>query len=219
MILYYKKLIAKYWSIYYNEYNKFLEKKTFFFQKKIFFKLINQSIKTEFGKFHSFHLIKNINDFKNNVPIFNYETLKIYIEKIKSGHSNILSKQKILYFAKTSGTTSGIKYIPITKESLSNQTWGIKSLLLNYMYVKKNFSLLDGKMLFLQGSPILSTKNSTIPIGRLSGIINYYIPKYLRKHQLPSWETNCIENWEKKINKIVDETSNENITVIGGIPP
>lgn len=218
-MVYYKKLIAKYCATYYNQYNKLWKNNAHLFQKHFFLKLINQAIKTEFGQQYSFNLIKNINDFQNNIPIFNYEKLKIYIEKIKSGYSNILCKKKILYLAKTSGTTSGIKYIPITREALSNHTWGIKTLLLNYMYLKKNFSLLDGKMLFLQGSPILKKKNSKIPIGRLSGIIDYYIPKYLKKHQLPSWETNCIENWEKKINKIVEETSNQNITVIGGIPP
>lgn len=215
-----KKILARYWSIYHNKYNMFWTKNSHFLQKKIFFKLINQSINTTFGKKYSFNLIKNIHDFQHNVPIFNYETLKLYIEQIKLGYSNVLSQKQILYLAKTSGTTSGIKYIPINKENLSNHIWGIKSLLLNYMYLTKKFSLLDGKMLFLQSNPILNTdNNSKIPIGRLSGIIAHHIPKYLQKNQLPSWETNCIKNWETKIENIVKETSNQNITVIGGIPP
>jgi hypothetical protein len=76
----------------------------------------------------------------------------------------------------------------------------------------------NGKMIFLQGSPELEDKNG-IKTGRLSGIVAHHIPKYLQKNRLPSYETNCIEDWETKVDKIVEETEKENMTLISGIPP
>jgi GH3 auxin-responsive promoter len=187
-------------------------------QDKIFASIIKSASKTVFGKDHSFAEIKTHEDYCRLVPIRDYEAFKPYIEKIKEGKHNILWKGQPIYFAKTSGTTSGVKYIPITKDSIHNHINTARNALLCYMIESGNTKYADGKMIFLSGSPELERVGG-IPTGRLSGIVNHHIPKYLRGNQLPSFETNCIEEWEEKLEKIVDETINENMTLISGIPP
>ena len=187
-------------------------------QNSIFNNLIKTASKTEFGKEHHFDQIKNHDDFVKNVPIREYEDFKEYIEKIKQGKQNILWKGFPIYFAKTSGTTSGIKYIPITKDSIPNHINTARNALLCYMAQTGKSQFADGKMIFLSGSPELERVGG-IPTGRLSGIVNHHIPRYLRWNQLPSFETNCIEDWEEKLSKIVDETVKERMTLISGIPP
>ena len=187
-------------------------------QERILQFLLKTAAKTEFGKQHYFDRIKNHADFVKNVPVRDYEDFKAYIEKIKQGKHNILWKGLPIYFAKTSGTTSGIKYIPITKDSIPNHINTARNALLCYMIQSGNTQFANGKMIFLSGSPDLE-RIGGIPTGRLSGIVNHHIPKYLRSNQLPSFETNCIEDWEEKLAKIVDETVNENMTLISGIPP
>ena len=152
------------------------------------------------------------------MPIRDYEAFVPYIDKIKNGGENILWKGKPIYFAKTSGTTSGVKYIPISKESISNHINGARDALLCYMAESGNTAFADGRMIFLSGSPVLERVGG-IPTGRLSGIVNHFIPRYLRGNQLPSYETNCIEDWETKLDKIVSETAGQNMTLISGIPP
>ncbi|HWI92547.1 MAG TPA: GH3 auxin-responsive promoter family protein [Flavisolibacter sp.] len=173
---------------------------------------------TEFGKDHGLDKVSSYEDFKKLVPIRDYESYKPYIEKIKEGKHNILWKGKPIYLAKTSGTTSGVKYIPITKESIPNHINTARNTLLCYMSETGNASFADGKLIFLSGSPELERVGG-IPTGRLSGIVNHHIPSYLRSNQLPSYETNCIEDWETKLDKIVDETISQNMTLISGIPP
>ncbi|UMB59720.1 GH3 auxin-responsive promoter family protein [Lutibacter sp. A80] len=187
-------------------------------QQKVFNKLIVKAKNTAFGKDHNFDKIQNYQDFKSQVPIRDYEALKPYIDRVVAGESDVLWKGKPLYFAKTSGTTSGTKYIPLTKESMPMHINAAKNSLLLYINETKNTDFLNGKMIFLQGSPELKEKNG-INVGRLSGITAHYIPQYLTKNRLPSWETNCIEDWEQKIEAIIDETINEDMTLIGGIPP
>ncbi len=187
-------------------------------QDKIFASIIKSASKTVFGKDHSFEEIKSHEDYCRLVPIRDYEALKPYIEKIKEGKHNILWKGQPIYFAKTSGTTSGVKYIPITKDSIHNHINTARNALLCYMIESGNTKYADGKMIFLSGSPELERVGG-IPTGRLSGIVNHHVPKYLRSNQLPSFETNCIEEWEEKLEKIVDETINEDMTLISGIPP
>lgn len=186
-------------------------------QQKVFKKLIKQAEFTEFGKDHHFSKIETYDDFKKNVPIADYEDIKPYIEKVVNGEKDILWKGKPLYFAKTSGTTSGTKYIPLTKESMPTHIQSARNAILMYINETKNADFLDGKVIFLQGSPELKEKNG-IKIGRLSGISAHYVPSYLTKNRLPSWETNCIEDWETKVEAVIDETINENMTLIGGIP-
>ncbi|AUP79400.1 GH3 auxin-responsive promoter family protein [Flavivirga eckloniae] len=186
-------------------------------QEKVFQNLISKAAGTEFGKDHDFTNIKSHKDFIERVPIRDYEALRPYVEKVVAGEENILWKGKPIYFAKTSGTTSGSKYIPITKESMPTHVEAARNAILMYIHETGNSKFVDGKMIFLQGSPILNEQNG-IQLGRLSGIVAHYVPKYLQKNRLPSWETNCIEDWETKVDAIVEETLPENMTIISGIP-
>lgn len=186
-------------------------------QKKVFNNLIKQATKTQFGQNHSFENIKSFDDFSKQVPVRDYEALKTYFDQIVAGKPNILWPGKPLYFAKTSGTTSGAKYIPLTKQSLPFQIKAARNAILSYIYETGNANFVSGKMIFLQGSPILEDKNG-VKLGRLSGIVAHFVPKYLQKNRLPSWETNCIDDWETKVDAIVNETIHENMTVISGIP-
>jgi hypothetical protein len=187
-------------------------------QQLILSQLIKTGLKTQFGKEHNFAQIKTYEDFVSLVPIKDYEAFKPYIEKIKEGKHNILWKGLPIYFAKTSGTTSGVKYIPITKDSIPNHINTARNALLCYMAETGNNKFANGKLIFLSGSPELE-RIGGIPTGRLSGIVNHHVPKYLRANQLPSFETNCIEDWEQKLDKIVAETIDQNMTLISGIPP
>ncbi len=187
-------------------------------QDRILKELLKAGRKTEFGNEHKFHKINSYDEFKQAVPLRDYEGLKPYIELIKQGKHNILWKGLPLYFAKTSGTTSGVKYIPITKESVDNHFDTARNAFFCYMAETGNYSSADGKMIFLSGSPVLERVGG-IPTGRLSGISNHLIPRYLRTNQLPSYETNCIEDWETKLEKIVDETIDQDMRMISGIPP
>ncbi|HEU4554531.1 MAG TPA: GH3 auxin-responsive promoter family protein [Chitinophaga sp.] len=180
--------------------------------------LIKTGRNTDFGKEHNFNAIHTYNEFKAAVPIRDYEDFKPYINKIKEGRHNVLWKGQPLYLAKTSGTTSGIKYIPISKDSISNHIDTARNALLVYMSETGNSAFADGKMIFLSGSPELE-RIAGIPTGRLSGIVNHHVPRYLRTNQLPTYETNCIDDWETKLDKIVDETINQDMTLISGIPP
>ncbi|GAC1535405.1 MAG: GH3 auxin-responsive promoter family protein [Sediminibacterium sp.] len=173
---------------------------------------------TDFGKEHQLRGIGSHQEFVQAVPIRDYEQFKPYIERIKEGRQNVLWKGKPLYFAKTSGTTSGVKYIPITKDSISNHINTARNALLCYMAETGNTAFAKGKMIFLSGSPVLE-RVADIPTGRLSGIVNHHVPSYLRANQLPSYETNCIEDWETKLDRIVAETINRDMTLISGIPP
>nr|WP_293303693.1 GH3 auxin-responsive promoter family protein [Allomuricauda sp.] len=186
-------------------------------QNKVFQELVSQASQTQFGVDHGFGTIISHQDFVDKVPVRDYEELKPYVQKILDGHESVLWPGKPIYFAKTSGTTSGAKYIPITKGSIKHQVEASRNAILSYIHETGNADFVDGKMIFLQGSPILEEKNG-IKLGRLSGISAHYVPNYLQKNRLPSWETNCMEDWEAKVDKIVEETENENMTVIAGIP-
>lgn len=187
-------------------------------QDQIMKQLIKSAKSTLFGKDHDFQSIKTYEDFCRKVPVSDYEGLKKYIDLVKEGKENILWKGKPIYFAKTSGTTSGMKYIPISKESINNHINTARDALLCYIAQTGNADFTSGKMIFLSGSPTLERVGG-IPTGRLSGIVNHHIPRYLRSNQLPSFETNCIEDWEAKLDKIVEETLGQNMTLISGIPP
>jgi len=186
-------------------------------QQNVFIDLICQAKNTQFGMDHNFDKIKTFQDFSREVPIRDYEELKSYIDRVVNGEPNILWKGKPLYFAKTSGTTSGAKYIPLTAASMPYHIEAARNAILLYIHETGNADFVDGKMIFLQGSPILEEKKG-IQFGRLSGIVAHFVPKYLQKNRMPSWDTNCIEDWETKVNAIVEETFHENMTVISGIP-
>lgn len=186
-------------------------------QEKVFQQLISRSLNTQFGKEHQFSGIKTYKDFKAQVPVRDYEALRPYIERIITGEQDVLWPGQPLYFAKTSGTTSGAKYIPITKASMPHHIRAARNALLCYIHQTRQARFVCGKMIFLQGSPVLREKNG-IKTGRLSGIVAHYVPRYLQKNRMPSWEANCIDDWETKVDAIVAETLRENMTVISGIP-
>ena len=186
-------------------------------QEKVFKNLISEATETAFGKDHDFISINTYEDFVKRVPIRDYEDLKPYVDRVVDGEEDVLWKGKPLYFAKTSGTTSGAKYIPLTKDSMPTHVNAARNAILMYIHETGNADFVNGKMIFLQGSPVLQEKNG-VQLGRLSGIVAHYVPKYLQKNRMPSWETNCIEDWETKVDAIVEETLPENMTVISGIP-
>ncbi|TBX71215.1 GH3 auxin-responsive promoter family protein [Flavobacterium silvisoli] len=186
-------------------------------QKKIFRELLAAAKDTQFGKDHGFSEIKTFEDFALRVPVRDYEALRPYVDRVVKGEENILWKGKPIYFAKTSGTTSGAKYIPLTAASMPYHIEAARNAILSYIHETGKADFVDGKMIFLQGSPVLEEKNG-IKLGRLSGIVAHYVPKYLQKNRMPSWETNCIEDWETKVDAIVEETFHENMSVISGIP-
>src|SRR4051812_38017915 len=213
-----KSLLARPFANYiYNKISKGMETAVTD-QQNILKSLIKSAKDTQFGKDNGFETIQSYDDFKKQVPIRDYEQIKPYIEKIKEGKQNVLWKGKPIYFAKTSGTTSGIKYIPITKDSIPNHINSTRDALLCYIAQTGNTEFTKGKMIFLSGSPELDRMGG-IPTGRLSGIVNHHVPRYLRSNQLPTYETNCIEDWETKLDKIVEETIQQNMTLISGIPP
>lgn len=188
------------------------------YQDKIRQYLVREASHTAFGKDHDFSSIRNYDDFKKNIPVRDYEELKPYIERVTKGEPDILWSGKPAYFAKTSGTTSGTKYIPLSKESVPYHINSARNALLSYVYETGKADFLDGNLIFLSGSPVLD-KKAGINTGRLSGIVNHHVPGYLRTNQKPSYETNCIEDWELKLDTIIEETINANMTLISGIPP
>jgi len=187
-------------------------------QQKMFNTLLKAAEDTEFGKDHQFKSINSYKEYADQVPVRTYEDLRPYIDKMTAGTPNILWKGKPKYLAKTSGTTSGIKYIPISNDSIKYHINAARNATLNYVSLSKNASIFDGKMIFLSGSPTLEPKNG-IATGRLSGIVNHEIPNWIKTNQLPSYTTNCIEDWETKLDKVVKETKDQDLRLISGIPP
>ena len=213
-----KSMLAKPFANYIYKQNKKNMENAVQDQQAILNNLLKIGRLTTFGKDHNFNNVNTYNEFSKAVPVRDYEQIKDYIQQIKDGKQNVLWKGKPIYLAKTSGTTSGVKYIPITKDSIPNHINTARNALLCYMAETGNTSFANGKMIFLSGSPELE-RIGDIPTGRLSGIVNHHVPKYLRANQLPSYETNCIEDWETKLDKIVEETIAKDMTLISGIPP
>ena len=186
-------------------------------QLQIFNQLIQKGSETKFGKDHSFKSITNTLEFREKVPVRDYEELLPYLDKILEGDSDVLWPGRPIYYAKSSGTTSGAKFIPITYDSMPQHIRAAREALLNYIHETGSSKIINGKHIFLQGSPVLEDKKG-VALGRLSGIVAHYVPTYLQKNRMPSWKTNCIEDWEKKVEAVVEETHNQNMTIIGGIP-
>src|SRR5689334_5521053 len=213
-----RSVLAKPFAAYIAKETKTWSSNPDLFQLKTFQSLIEGVKNTSFGKDHGFGDINSYDDFRKQIPVRDYEALKPYVERVLHGEENILWKGKPEYFAKTSGTTSGTKYIPITKDSVPNHINSARNALLSYVHETGNASFLDGGLIFLSGSPELSVK-AGIKTGRLSGIVNHHVPGYLRTNQKPSYTTNCIEDWEEKLDRIIDETLKTDMTLISGIPP
>ena len=180
-------------------------------------RLVKKAVNTKFGRDHEFTNISNYEDFKKKVPIRDYESIKHYIKDIQKGKENILWPGKPKYLAKTSGTTSGAKFIPITKESLPFHINSSRDAILFYIKQTGRSDFLNGKNIFIQGSPVLEEMKGVL-IGRLSGIVAHHVPKYLQARNLPTMKTNSIDDWESKIDAICEETFNKDLRVVGGIP-
>ncbi|MBB6126423.1 GH3 auxin-responsive promoter family protein [Mucilaginibacter lappiensis] len=213
-----KSALSKIFAAAVNRQLNRLRKNAIALQQNTFSDLVDAAKNTAFGREHHFAEINNYNDFKKNVPIHDYEDLRPYIDRVVNGEENVLWPGKPAYLAKTSGTTSGVKYIPISKESMPEHIKAARNALLSYIHETGNADFVDGKIIFLQGSPTLTVK-AGIPTGRLSGIVAHHVPAYLQKNRLPSYETNCIEDWERKVDAIVEETFNQDMRLISGIPP
>ncbi|GAB1446886.1 GH3 auxin-responsive promoter family protein [Flammeovirgaceae bacterium] len=188
------------------------------FQERIRRSILLKAAQTQFGKDHHFNELESYDDFKLSVPVKDYEALKPYFDLVAEGKPDILWPGKPTYLSKTSGTTSGTKYIPVTKDSIPNHINSARNALLSYVHESGNSAFLDDKLIFLSGSPELDQKGG-INTGRLSGIVNHHVPAYLKGNQMPSYTTNCIEDWEEKLDKIIDETIGEKMSLISGIPP
>jgi len=212
-----KKIGAKIFANYIHNKNQKWIKDPHAAQQKTFDYLIRKAKTTEFGRDHGFDKIRNYEEFQASVPVRDYEGIRPYVEKMLAGNPSVLWPGKPLYYAKTSGTTSGAKFIPLTKESMPTHIVAARDALLNYIHETGNTDFVGGKQIFLQGSPVLNKKQGNV-IGRLSGIVAHYVPKYFQKSRMPSWDTNCIEDWETKVDAIVKETLAEDMTLIAGIP-
>jgi hypothetical protein len=213
-----KAALSKVFAWYVNKQLDTIRHNAVALQQKTFSTLINDAKNTAFGTDHRFGEIISYEDFKKNVPVRDYEELRPYIERVTHGEANVLWPGKPAYLAKTSGTTSGVKYIPISKESMPEHIKAARNALLSYIHETGNADFVDGKMIFLQGSPILDEK-AGVSTGRLSGIVAHHVPAYLQKNRLPSYQTNCIDDWEEKVDAIVKETAKEDMRLISGIPP
>jgi len=187
-------------------------------QEEVLTQLIEKGKQTQFGQDHDFSNIYTYDDYKKHVPVRDYEGLKPYIDRIVAGESAILWPGRPRYFAKTSGTTSGVKYIPITSDSLPNHFGSARNALFHFFGQTGRGKWLDGKLIFLSGSPALDDING-VPTGRLSGISNHLVPDWVKRSQMPTYQTNCIDSWEEKLDKIVEETLDKKMTLISGIPP
>lgn len=187
-------------------------------QEEIRQELIRTAKDTAYGVDHNFRNIRSYQDFVAEVPVGDYEDFKPYADRIVAGESDVSWPGRPRYLAKTSGTTSGVKYIPLTQESLPNHFGSARNALFNYVAETGHGRWLNGKMIFLSGSPEMSDTNG-IPTGRLSGIVNHQVPAWLRTNQLPSYRTNCIEDWETKLDAIVEETVDQDMRLVSGIPP
>ena len=211
-------LLSKPLAAYTAKQTHFWSRNAVLMQQRIFQQLLHSGKNTLFRRDHWITSVKSYEEFREQIPIRDYEAFRPYIDRIKNGEENVLWPGKPLYLSKTSGTTSGVKYIPITRASMPNHIFSTRNALLSYINETGNSSFLDGKLIFISGSPALETING-IPVGRLSGIVNHHVPSYLRRNQLPAYPTNCIEDWETKVDAIVNETLNEDMTLISGIPP
>lgn len=214
-----KRKIAEYWSAKRTKAIRKVHQDPVGSQHRTLMALVRAATNTQFGKQHGFAVINNPRDFRLRVPVRDYEAAAEYFLAIRRGVPDVTWPGKPAFLAKTSGTTSGAKYIPITKESIKFQILGARDALMMYIHDSGNSSFLDGNMIFLSGSPVLETNEFGMRVGRLSGIVNHYVPAYLKRNQVPKFDTNCIELWEEKIERILDETIPKDMRLISGIPP
>lgn len=187
-------------------------------QRRLLQELLLRAESTAFGRDHGLREGMSLEEYQAAVPIRDYEGLKPWVQRSVQGESDVLWPGKPDYFCKTSGTTSGAKFIPITPDSMPNHIGSARNALLQYIHNSKSARFVEGKMIFLQGSPELSKTEGGVFMGRLSGIVAHHVPDYLQANRLPSLEANCTEPWEAKVNAIVEETKDQDLRLISGIP-
>ena len=186
-------------------------------QDKILNKLILKAERTKFGIEHSFNKIKNYGDFKRLVPDRKYEELFPYIDEIRNGKKNILWPNSIKLFSISSGTTNAkSKYIPLSNETLNDCHFkGGKDMLAIYLNNNPNSKIFNGKGIILGGSKEI---NSKYVEGDLSAILLDNFPFWVNTHRIPDIKTATMKNWDNKLEKIINQSINQNITNLSGVP-
>jgi hypothetical protein len=189
-------------------------------QNEWFDKLINSAKNTEWGLKYNYRSIKTIKQFKERVPVQDYENLKHYVERIKKGEQNLLWPSEIKWFAKSSGTTNDkSKFIPISSESLEECHYkGGTDMLSIYINNFPDSKIFSGKSLMMGGSQRINELNEEQSYGDLSAIIMYNMPVWAQFFRSPDLSVALMENWELKLEKMAEITSKENITNIAGVP-
>lgn len=190
-------------------------------QERIFRYLIKKAKDTEFGKEHGFSAIKNsISTFQQNTPLYEYETIKPFIDRMRRGEANVLWPAKSTWFAKSSGTTgSKSKYIPVTKECLYTCHYrGSKDTVLTHLRQYPKTKILKGKSLILGGSHAIDELSSDVKSGDLSAILIQNSPLYTTFSRAPKKSTALIPDFETKLKRIAKETVKQKITSFAGVP-
>ena len=186
-------------------------------QENLMHHFLNIAKETVFGKDHSFHKIKNYEEFKKYIPLRNYEGLLPYIERIKAGEANILWKGRPAFLGKTSGTTSKTKFIPVTGNSLHNQVGAPQYAALNYSYRYKKYSFLKGKVLIFSDGHFFENTGD-IKTAPISTIANSCVPKIYHRVRLPSDKINAIYDYEKRIDAMINESAAKDVRTIVAMP-
>jgi hypothetical protein len=189
-------------------------------QEAVFFALLKAGEKTEYGKKHNFKKVRNIEDYRNNVPVSDYSVLQPYIKRMRSGENNILWNTPVRWFAKSSGTTAGkSKFIPISYECLHNCHFsGSKDVTLQYLINHPDSKLLFGKSLTLGGSRKIDEFNSKTKIGDLSAIMIHNSPWYAELARTPSKATTLLPDFDEKTRAIAKHSSRRNVVGFAGVP-
>ncbi len=175
---------------------------------------------TEFGRKYDFSSIKSSREFRERVPLQDYETLKPYIFRLKAGEQQLLWPSDVRWFAKSSGTTNDkSKFIPVTTEALEECHYkGGKDLLCMYFHNNPETQLFDGKLLSLGGSHQVNSLNNDSFYGDLSAILIQNLPFWIQLFRTPERSIALMDEWEEKIEKMARVTMNENVTNIAGVP-
>jgi len=188
-------------------------------QNELLMSLISTSKDTEIGKKFDFNSIRNYRDFTQRIPVSSYEDYQNLIERSRKGEKNIFWPKPINWFAKSSGTTSAkSKFIPVSADSLEDCHYAAgKDLLCMYLNNNENSTLFNGKNLRLGGSKELYEENGTT-FGDLSAILIDNMPFWAEFSSTPGNKVSLMSDWEYKMQAIVNETINENVTSLAGVP-
>ena len=186
-------------------------------QQRYFRLLLATAPQTTYGRAMRIESGMNYAAYCDCVPLVDYEDLKPYVERIMAGEPDVLWPGKPDYLAMSSGTTSGKKYIPATPQGMQAMIRGMTDAFCSYIARSQHYDIWDGKTLPLTGSPAL-TMMGEIPSARVSGLMNHVLPWYARWNRVPSWETNSIADFERKISRILDETIGQDVRALTGLP-